>query len=166
MESRDEQIAILQALYEQSGNVTYLWEALADLGASEPLPAWIRLYLADAAVAVAGMVHDRRTSPERAVEKIPGALRFVRRGRTGNAFGARRQAESDALLAWRYERAKVAWRAKRLGNTNELKSEIADLLKPKNPDDPDAVADTSFLERRLTRGRKIIGAQDSARKRG
>jgi hypothetical protein len=166
MESRDEQVAILEVLYQQSGNVTYAWEAITEFEPNEALPAWVRAYLAEAAVAAAGMVHDRDTSPERAVERLPGALRFVKPGRNGNAFGARRQAESDAELAWRYERAKAAWRTKCLGNTNELKSAIADVLKPKDPAYAGDVADISFVERRITRGRKILKAQETAKKKG
>jgi hypothetical protein len=116
----------LEALYRETGNVTYLWEALAGLGPEAPWPAWIRSYLAEAAGAVAALFYElapspgprylpptkdklppnaNRLSPEQVVEKIPAALGFVKPGRNGNAIAARRQMESDAVLAVRYETA-------------------------------------------------------------
>jgi hypothetical protein len=168
MAGQDE-IAIKRGLYEQSENVTYVWEALADLGPEEPLPAWVRAYLAEVAAEVAALTYQlapspgprfgppveaRLLTPEQAIEKLPAALRFVRRGRNGNAFSARRQMESDVQLAWRYERA---LHAKQLGNANELKSAIAEVLSRK---------DMSSVERRIARGRKIMKVEQSAKKRG
>jgi hypothetical protein len=155
METLDEQVAILEVLYRQSkgkseGNVTYPWEAIADLGPDKPLPAWIRVYLAEAAIAVAGMVHDRTISPKQAVDRIPAALGFVRPGRGGNAFAARRELERNADLAWKYELAKQP------GNANQLKSAIADVL---------GHADMTSVERRIRRGRKMLKAQETAKKR-
>jgi hypothetical protein len=116
----DEMVRNLEAMYRETGNPLYLWNAVAAIPRPDSVPEWIWVYLIIVACRLTVLSNDRKEPPPAKLRRLQSLLEFTRNDdseprdygyagfrsfRGANAFRDFIDNERNAVLASWYERA-------------------------------------------------------------